>query len=127
MISGVLALAAEAPVVCFGVGALSPHSVLVSSGYLEPADIERLAEMGAVGDILGRFVDRRGRIVDPALDARTIGLRLDALRLKERAIGIFAGGAKHAIALAALGAGYLNVAVTDAGTARHALDHAYDL
>ncbi|TMV55606.1 sugar-binding transcriptional regulator, partial [Thioclava sp. BHET1] len=69
VIAPVLALAAQAEVVCFGMGGLSRGSALVNSGYLDEDDIDRLRAAGAVGDILGRYVDAAGRIVDPTLDA----------------------------------------------------------
>ena len=121
IVERVLGLARMASVICFGMGAISHHSVLLSSGYLNEADIDRLREAGAVGDILGRFVDAEGRIVDQALDDRTVGLRLDALSRIDRAIGVVAGREKQAVALAALKAGYVSVLVTDELTARHAI------
>ncbi|BCH29126.1 transcriptional regulator [Mesorhizobium sp. L-8-10] len=123
IIARVLDLAGQAPVVCFSMGALSHENVLVGSGYIEPADIDRLAGQGAVGDLLGRFIDARGKIADPELDQRTIGLRLEALRAKERSIAIAAGKPKHALVLACLRARYMNVLVTDEATARFALEN----
>ncbi|MEM5500293.1 sugar-binding transcriptional regulator [Ahrensia kielensis] len=117
IVERVLELAKKASVICFGMGGLSEDSVLLSSGYLEPDDTKRLKEAGAVGDILGRFVDENGEIVDTELDDRTVGLRLDQLRKKERAIGVVSGAEKHGIALAALRAGYVSVLVTDEATA----------
>lgn len=120
-----LALAGRAQVLAFSLGALSRASVLVTSGCIDAREIDYLQDKGAVGDILGRFVDRRGAIVDPALDARTIGLPLEHLRGLERVIGVTSGPEKHAVTLAALRAGYINILVTDQGTAQHALDNAH--
>jgi len=125
MIERVLTLAEEANLVCFGMGGMSHNSVLLNSGYLTENDIDNLREAGAVGDILGRFVDIEGCIVDPALDERTMGLRLDSLRKKPRSIGVVGGEEKWGIALAALKAGYVSVIVTDEATARHALETAH--
>lgn len=122
IIGRVLGMAEEAPVVCYGMGGVSHHSVLLASGYLGDDDIARLRQLDSVGDILGRFVDAEGKIVDPALDDRTVGMRLDALRGKERAIGVVAGEDKHRIAIAALRAGYVNVLVTDEVTAGKILE-----
>lgn len=122
VIENVLRLAEQADVACFSMGGLSHESVLVTSGFIEPEHIDRLREMGAVGDILGRFVDASGAIVDAELDGRTLGLRLDLLRGKSRAIGIVSGRAKHAVALAALKAGYVSVLITDEACARAALE-----
>jgi len=123
IIANVLELAERAPVVCFSVGALSHRSVLVESGYLDEADIDGLGACGAVGDILGHFIDGRGKIADPELDARTLGLRPEHLRGKERAIAVSAGRAKHAILLTCINARYVNVLVTDEATAVYLLEH----
>ncbi|SOC46339.1 deoxyribonucleoside regulator [Rhizobium subbaraonis] len=122
IIDRVLTLADEAPVICFGLGGLTHQSVLLGSGYLDEDDIARLRKLNSVGDIMGRFVDREGRIADRHLDDRTIGLRLDALARKERVIGVAAGEDKHLIAAACLRAGYVTDLVTDEGTARRILE-----
>ena len=57
-------------------GAVAPDSVLVQSGFVTEAEQEVLKAKGAVGDILSRYIDAHGRIVDPDLDSRTIGLDL---------------------------------------------------
>ncbi|WP_457302613.1 sugar-binding domain-containing protein, partial [Phyllobacterium sp. P5_D12] len=98
-------------------------SVLLSNGYLDEADMDRLKDAGAVGDILGRFVDENGRIIDEAIDDRTVGMRLEHLRTKQQAIGVVAGEDKHRIAVAALKAGYVSVIITDEATALYALEN----
>jgi deoxyribonucleoside regulator len=124
-IAGVLALGRRAPVICFGMGAVVPDSVLVQSGFVTEAEQAALRAKGAVGDILSRYIDADGNIVDPELDARTIGLDLNDCADRDFSIGVCAGRAKHAIALACLRARYLNVLVTDDGTARFLLDEAH--
>jgi deoxyribonucleoside regulator len=96
--------------------------VHVDSGYLSTADIDRLVEGGAVGDVVGRYVDAAGRIVDPVLDSRTVGLSLDDLRRASVAIAAIAGGAKRTIAAAVVASQLCTVLVTDESTARHLLD-----
>lgn len=123
VIADVLQLGASAPIVCFSMGALSAGSVLVESGYLGLDDIERLTRAGAVGDILGRFIDAHGVVVDEELDERTIGLRPDALRDIPWSIGISSGRAKHAVALSCLKAGFIDVFVSDDATALYVLEH----
>ena len=121
VIARTLDLARQAPITCFGLGALSRTSVLVESGYLEPEDVDRLASLGAVGDILGRFLRADGEVADPELDDRTLGVKPRDLQSRFT-VGICAGRAKHAIALTCLRAGYVNVIVTDEPTALHALE-----
>lgn len=120
VIAAALDLARRAQLVIFGMGAME-DSALAASGFLTEADIARLRGQGAVGDILGRFLDAEGAIVDPALDARTLGLRPAALAARRNAVGVVSGPAKQAIALAALRARLVNVLVTDESTARHLL------
>ena len=122
IIKRVLDLAAEAPVACFSLGSVAPNSVHVESGYLTTAEIADLQKRGAVGDILGRFIDVHGQLVDPDLDDRTIGLQPQKLREKPFSICISVGAAKHAVALACLRARYTNVLVTDEKTALFALE-----
>lgn len=121
-ISSVLELGRRAPVICFGMGSMAPDSVLLQSGFVSEAEQAALKAKGAVGDILSRYIDANGTIVDPALDARTIGLELRFCRERDFSIGVGAGRAKHAITLACLRAGYLNVLVTDEQTALFLLD-----
>ena len=117
MIESVLTLGRDASVVCFGLGGMAPDSVLVQSGYISEAEILRLRRAGAVGDVLGRFIDADGGIVDAELDARTIGLQPDALRHKSVSMGVAVGARKHRVVLAALKSRLVNVLVTDEQTA----------
>ena len=103
---------------------MGPDSVHVASGYLGDAELAALAAAGAVGDVLGRFLARDGRIALPSLDRRTVGLPLEELRSKALRVGVAAGSGRGPIALAALRAGYVNVLVADEPTAEWVLDHA---
>ncbi len=123
-IARVLRLGRDAPVICFGLGAIGPSSVLVQSGFVSGAEAEALRTRGAVGDILSRYIDAEGRIVDPDLDARTIGLDLRFCTDRKLSIGVVCGPAKHAVARAAVRAHYVNVLVTDENTALFLLDDA---
>lgn len=120
-IVGVLGRAASASAYLFSAGVASADSALVRSGYLSEAEVSRLVARGAVGDVVGRFIDARGRIVDDRLDARTIGLSLDALRAADIAIAVVAGAGKHAVARAMVERGLCTVLVTDEGTAQSLL------
>ena len=119
-----LAAARAAATAVFSMGVLGPESVHVASGYLGAADLAALADAGAVGDILGRFVTLEGRIALPSLDRRTIGLPLEELRSKALTVGVVAGAGRGPIALAALRVGCVRVFVTDEATAAWVLDHA---
>lgn len=105
--------AREAPVAMFSLGRLQPESVLVSSGYIDADDIRRLSDGGAVGDVISRFIAADGKVADPDLDDRTMGLDLAALGTRTQAIGIAAGAAKAAVARAALAGGYVSTLIVD--------------
>jgi deoxyribonucleoside regulator len=83
-----------------------------------------LVDKGAVGDVVGRYIDATGRIVDPELDQRTIGIDHDQLRKATRAIAVIAGPNKHAIARAVVTSGLCTTLVTDEDTARAQLGDA---
>ncbi|WP_109212308.1 MULTISPECIES: sugar-binding domain-containing protein [Microbacterium] len=122
VVARVLELARSADAYLFSAGAADHRSVHVDSGYLAPSDIDRLVAAGAVGDVVGRYIDAAGRVVDDALDARTVGLSLDDLRRADLAIAAVAGEPKRAIAAAVVAAGLCTVLVTDESTARHLLE-----
>jgi deoxyribonucleoside regulator len=109
-------------VICFGIGAVSSESVLVTSGYLSPREAEALIAKGAVGDILSRYINAKGEIVDIELDSRTIGLDLASCGNRELSIAVGTGRAKHAAILACLKARHINVLVTDEQAARYLME-----
>jgi deoxyribonucleoside regulator len=123
IIADVLRIADEAPVACFSMGELSERSVLVESGYVDETEMRDLARRGAVGDILGRFIDEHGKIAAPELDNRTIGLRPERLLDKAFSIGVCVGRSKHRVVRACLRARYVNVLAIDEATAHFLLEH----
>ncbi|MBZ4689180.1 MAG: sugar-binding transcriptional regulator [Cereibacter changlensis] len=126
IVADVLRQANAAQVLAFSLGVVGEASVLMRSGNILKSEMAGLLRSGAVGDVLGHFIDRRGEIVDPELDARTIGLTLSNLKRRDRSIGIASGQEKHEITLGTLKAGLVTVLVTDEATATFALEHAHD-
>lgn len=121
-VAAVLDLASGADGYLFSAGAADASSVLVDSGYLTPDDVAGLVGRGAVGDVVGRYVDASGAIVDERLDERTIGLPLESLRAAQLSIAVIAGAAKHAVARAVVASGLCTVLVTDEETALHLIE-----
>jgi deoxyribonucleoside regulator len=117
VVAEVLILAEQVPIACYSLGALSKDSVLVEAGNLTSKDVELLKKKGAVGDILGRFIDVEGKIADESIDSRTIGLDPKDLRKKAYSICVAGGKGKHQVVRAGLTAGYMNVLITDDKTA----------
>jgi len=117
-VAAVLEQAEGASAYLYSAGQADAHSALVDSGYLSPDEVAELVRRGAVGDIVGRYIDKNGDIVDPELDERTLGIQLEQLRRATLAIAVISGGAKHAVARAIVGSGLCTVLVTDEDTAR---------
>lgn len=117
-VAAVLKMAAGASAYLFSAGQADENSALVDSGYLTADQVAELVAKGAVGDVVGRYIDATGRIVDPELDRRTIGIRLDQLRSARNTIAVIAGSSKHAVARAVVCSGLCTTLVTDEATAR---------
>lgn len=121
-VASVLDRAAAASAYLYSAGVADSSSVLVDSGYLTPDDVAELVRKGAVGDVVGRYIDANGNPVDPGLDERTVGLGLGQLRVAETAIFVVAGSAKHPVARAIVTSGLCSVLVTDEETAAALLE-----
>ena len=119
-----LAAARSAQTAVFSMGVLGAESVHVASGFIGDPDLAALADAGAVGDVLGRFLSLDGHIALPSLDRRTIGLPLEDLRRQGADRRRRRRAGPRPIALAALRSGCVNVMVTDEETATWVIDHA---
>ena len=70
-----------------------------------------------MGDILLRFFDQNGNLVETGLEKRVISMSLDQLSKVSRAIGVAGGSRKYAAILDALCGHWINILVTDHFTA----------
>jgi DNA-binding transcriptional regulator LsrR (DeoR family) len=101
-----------------GIGSLPPSPLLRASGNAaDLADQDRLHAAGAVGDVCLRFFDSAGTLLPGDLDDRVVGIDADTLRRIPRRIGIAGGESKHNAIHAAVSGGWVNVLITDTGTA----------
>jgi deoxyribonucleoside regulator len=116
-VAAVLTMGSAASAYLFSAGQADAASAHVESGYLTPDQVAELVRKGAVGDVVGRFIDSAGQIVDPGLDERTFGIPLDHLRRAKTAIAVIGGPRKHAIARSVVTAGLCTVLITDEDTA----------
>jgi erythritol transport system ATP-binding protein len=111
------ALAGECDLMLVGIGGTDGGASLVSGGMIEPADMDEIRRLGAVGEVLGHFFDIDGRAIETELSRRIVSLPLD--RLRNRRIVAVAGGAVKVDAIrAVLASGLLNGLITDESTAR---------
>jgi DNA-binding transcriptional regulator LsrR (DeoR family) len=100
-----------------GIGSVERQAQLVSSGMIEVAEIEEIADGGGVGELLGHFFDARGRLLDTTLSARTLSVSLGG-GAGGRVVAIAGGEEKLQAIAAILRSGLLSGLVTDECTAR---------
>jgi DNA-binding transcriptional regulator LsrR (DeoR family) len=108
--------------VLVGIGSLPPSPLLRASGNaVDPAEQDKLLAAGAVGDVCQRYFNADGVLVPSDLDDRVVGIDPDTLRQVRHRVGIAGGPSKHAAIYAALAGGWVNVLLTDTGTAESLL------
>ena len=113
----IVALAEQADLYMLGIGSCGPEASAFESGQVTRSEMDALQAAGAIGDLLGRFFDRSGRVVDCEFNERILGLELDALR--GRQVTAIAGGkGKRAAIEGALKMGVITTLITDEGTAQ---------
>lgn len=96
---------------------VSPKSYLVSEGFPSEVNPQDLIVSGAVGDVVGRFLDAQGREVANPLNSRSIGITLETLERVPTRILVASGHHKVEIIRAVLRRGLANMLITDDVTA----------
>lgn len=96
---------------------ISKLSYLIQTGLPSGIDSDDLIKAGAIGDVVGRFLDAEGQILSTPLDSCTIGIELETLRKVPERVLAAAGPHKAEIIHAVLSAGLANVLITDDVTA----------
>lgn len=109
---------AAASKVIFGIGDIGPQSTFAHTEISESISIDRMLEKGAVGVIIGRFIDAGGKQVADPLDRRMVGISLDQLKATPVRICAAGGPRKVEAVRAGLVGGYATHLVTDMATAR---------
>lgn len=102
-------------------GGVDPGALLYENNNLQAETLTYLAQNGAVGDILGHFVDIEGNPVKVPCDELLIAISLDALRNARFGVLVAGGQEKVRTIHAALKAKYFNVLITDEQTAEEVL------
>lgn len=111
----------QARVALFGVGDVTERSTIERINLISREERQWLAKQGAVGDLLGHFLDIEGRVLDLEGKLTPISLPLaDLKRIPER-ICIGGGVAKHEMILAMLRGGCITTLITDETTAEYLL------
>jgi DNA-binding transcriptional regulator LsrR (DeoR family) len=104
------------------VGDFTRDSIFVHYGLLERADLDSLERAGAVGDVLCRFIDAEGRVLDHSVNDRV--LAVDPRRLVDARRTVLASGgwSKFPAIRAAMTLLSPEILVTDERTAERLLD-----
>ena len=84
-IKKILDLGRQANIAVFTVGTVKNDALLFRLGYIDKKDRD-IIQNRAVGDICSRFFDTQGNICDKELDERTVGIKLEELKAKEKRI-----------------------------------------
>lgn len=121
-VQDVLQLGARSELKFVGIGTAEPDAQLVSTGMIEPHEIEEVRAQGGVGEMLGHFFDAEGRAIETALTARTISLGLDQFT-DRRIVAVAGGRAKTCAIRSVLMSGCLGGLITDERTAKALAEH----
>jgi DNA-binding transcriptional regulator LsrR (DeoR family) len=93
-------------------GVCSRESFIYSHGLIGDTEIDELIAAGAVADMLGKFFDAEGNLVDSSLNARTPSIPLEAIRRRDLVL-LAAGQSKQGALRAILRSGLVNRLVVD--------------
>lgn len=116
LFNNVSELANQADVIFVGVGPLGEQSPIYKDGFINRAQLDELTALGSVGEILGRFIDASGNVVNSEINQLITSY--DIRKNPCPRIGVACGDYKRPAILAALKGGWINSLVTDEHTAR---------
>ena len=95
----------------FGVSEISKNATMVRVGVLQDEDLHELIEKGAVGDVMGFFVDGQGEVVNWSKMSCYMGATLDVVSKAQHAICLATGVDKRNITNLVMKRGYCNKAI----------------
>ncbi len=113
----VFELARAADLFVVGIGEVGPGAHMLATATITPDEFRELEQAGAVGEVLGHFVDAAGRPVAAGINQRAISLRLDELGGRH-VVAVAGGRAKAKAIKAVLESRVITGLITDEPTAR---------
>ncbi|MCP3740053.1 sugar-binding transcriptional regulator [Rossellomorea sp. BNER] len=116
----IIEMGRQANIAVFTVGTVRDEALLFKLGYFNSEEKD-LLQKEAVGDICSRFFNENGEIVHEEINNRTIGIELQELEQKEKAILVAGGKPKLKAIKGALTGNHANVLITDQYTAERLL------
>lgn len=125
-VADTLRTAARASIALVGIGGTDDGCTMVRSGCVSVEEIRRLRDAGAVGDVLGNYVDVDGGRLDSPETGRLVGLGLAELRAIETVVVVVSEAEKPFAILGVLRTGVVDVLVLDEVNARFLVERARD-
>src|SRR5690606_2065037 len=116
-VTTVFDMGCQAELKIVGIGTVDAQAQLVTSGMIELAEVEEIASLGGVGEMLGHFFDADGQRLETALTARTIAASVENADMS-RIVGLAGGISKVEAIRAVLKSGRLYGLITDERTAK---------
>lgn len=104
-----------------GVGDVSQRSIMIREGLPKDVTQKSLIAAGAVGDLMGYYINKEGKLVDHSINHRVIGINPTELKAMPNVILAAGGQHKVPIIAAVLKMGLFNTFVTDQRTAESIL------
>jgi deoxyribonucleoside regulator len=89
------------------------NSIFVERGVLNAADLKKLLQAGAVGEICGRFFDVNGKECDSPWRDRVLSISLEQLCKIPQVVGVVSGADRAAAIAAAVRGGVLKSLIID--------------
>lgn len=120
-IQSVLEMARRCRLALVGIGSMDAESTLAREQFLSGEKLEALSRYGSVGDVCLEFFDIQGRPLNKESGLNVVGIDRSTLKEIDVVVGIAAGPEKTRAILGALRGGYLDVLITDSGTAGEVL------
>jgi DNA-binding transcriptional regulator LsrR (DeoR family) len=117
----VFSLARTAELYVVGIGEISAHAHMLSTGMITEAEYREVTRAGAVGEVLGRFLDKTGKAVAAELNERAVAIKLEEIRGKP-VIAIAGGEDKPQAISAVLESRVIKGLITDETTAKAIVD-----
>ena len=116
LFQSVSGVAQQADVIFVGIGPLGTQSPIFKDGFINQAQLDELTAQGGIGEILGRFIDAEGGVVESNINQMITSYDIRHNRCPR--IAVACGEYKRPAILAALKGGWINGLVTDEHTAR---------
>ncbi|MDR2793816.1 MAG: hypothetical protein LBB61_09165 [Treponema sp.] len=106
-----------------GIGGMNDESTVLKTGVLSKNDFLQLKMQGAVGDILGHYIDKNGNTLATSFEDRLISTPLSHIKTLPNVIGVAAGREKLVAIKGCLSYGYINTLITNEETGKWLIEN----